>query len=118
MSGILDSRLMLSTNRYKDSGKGGTHNLLPLLNGVPVYLLIDDKGMRKKRRIPRPILCLQLVPTEVYGTHRRVLLCSLPGYGCELIDVKDIRVSLLCRAGLSVHAARVLAAELAKLFEK
>ena len=87
--------------------------LWPLRRGEMVFLTVNDPKILRKERISVPTLMLAEMPM----TDRVTLICALPGYGCEVMPVWDMRAGKLVRVGLSARSAKVLIRELEKLYE-
>jgi hypothetical protein len=89
--------------------------LCPLKEGTPVMFRVRDTKMTKKRRVEEPIILI--TPSSVYHAGDGALVVSVPGYGCEIIPIDDIKPMYLYRAGLSMRASKILSLELKKLFK-
>ena len=89
--------------------------LAALLDNRCVALPIKDKKMRLKKRVQHPIL--MIAPTSVYGIDGGNFVFSMPGYGSEIIDIRDIKPLLLYRLGMTMRASNILANEIKSLFK-
>lgn len=91
--------------------------LEPLLENKAVALTVRDLKSFPKKRIPTPVLFLQ--PGEIFGSAGMdsLLVISLWGHGCEVVDVRDeIRVITFHRVGVSAKIGKVLVRELNELY--
>lgn len=86
--------------------------LEPLLMGRTVTLSVNDPRLPRKRRVNTITLYLQLV-----GEGKNLLI-GLPGYGCEVLPVNEIKPMAIMRVGLSAHASKILCNALNELFQE
>lgn len=93
-----------------------SHRLLqPLLEGRAVALSIDDPKMRKKKRVKQATLFM--VPSRLLGIDAGLLLCSIPGFGSEMVSTREaVNFMVFFRMGISVRMAMALAESLTTLF--
>lgn len=92
-----------------------TRLLRPLLRGHTIALSIDDPKLRKKKRVINPVLIIS--PFRGLGLPGEALLCSMPGYGSEVVETKSpIDFLVFYRMGIRPTMAKALANELNKLF--
>lgn len=78
-------------------------------------LSIDDPKLRKKKRAINPVLIIS--PFKGLGLAGEALLCSMPGYGSEVVETKSpIDFMVFYRIGIRPTLAKALASELDKLF--
>ena len=90
--------------------------LLPLKVGQPVAFRVHDPRILPKKRVKEPVILL--TPSSVYGFNNDKLIISLPGYGCEVVPINEIKPLRLYQVGLSLSTAKILATELNKLFKE
>lgn len=94
--------------------EGGNQQLLPLMRGEPVILSINDSRLRRKKRIPNPML--YITPFSSNGEEVDTLMFSFPGYGCEIVEVRSITASQLYRVGLTFRSATSLTEAVKQVF--
>ena len=94
--------------------EGGNQQLLPLVRGEPVILSINDPRLRRKKRIPNPML--YITPLSSNGEEVDTLMFSFPGYGCEIIGIEGITASQLYRVGLTFRSATLLTEAVKQVF--
>ena len=99
-----DSETKKDVEVYSEEQKQMARLLWPLKDGTPVCLSVTDPMMRRKRRIPDPVLFI--TPSQAYGVDGGYLVFSLQGGGCEVLPLTDLNHTLLFRIGLSMNAAR------------
>lgn len=92
------------------------HILVPLKRGRAVAMRVNDKRIRKKKRVEDVILLV--TPSETLGMNRGVLVFSLIGYGCEAMPLDNLKASRLYMMGLSMRVAKLLVREIEKLFKQ
>lgn len=88
--------------------------LRPLLNGDTVLLAVSSRGMMRKKRILNPFLII--APGKKMGLDDNVLLFALPGYGAEIMEIRNLKATWLFRLGLNMAAAKLLVKALNELF--
>lgn len=90
--------------------------LHPLTYGEPVTLSVLDPRIAYKKRIGYPVI-LHIMPVGTNEEDQKCFMFSMPGYGCEIMCSGSFKVSPLLHMGLPVSTAKLLLAELNKLFQ-
>lgn len=80
--------------------------LLPLFDGKPVILKVDDPRLFKKSRAKSVFLFL--APLSVFGVDGQYVLASMPAYGCEIIDLHRLQTISFIRMGVSPSLSKAL----------
>lgn len=97
-------------------GESIDNPLRALIENRCVVLSIKDNKMRLKKRVQNPVL--MIAPTAIYGSEDGLFLFSMPGYGSEIINIKDMKPTTLYRLGMTMRASGILVKEINLLLEK
>ena len=93
-------------NAYPTTESPYQAQLLKLVGGQPVALHFKARNK-----------VILLAPGATYGLAENILVIAGVGEKCDLIDLRDINVTPMIRAGLSAHAATVLKSELERTYD-
>ena len=93
-------------NSYPTTELPFVPELLKLVGGQPIALRFTARNK-----------LLLLTPGALYGFDDNILVIAGVGEKCGLIDLRDINVTPMIRAGLSAHAATVLKSELERTYQ-
>ena len=108
-----DEQLGQVPTKYGESAKSP---LTALVENRCVVLSVNDDRMRLKKRVQNPVL--MIAPTSLYGSNDGNFLFSMPGYGSEIIDIKDISPLQLYRIGMTMNSSKILVKEINALFNE
>lgn len=90
--------------------------LLPLSNGSPVVLRVDDRRLPRRRRAS--VVRLFLTPLSYFGISGEGVVAGLETHGCEVFDPSSVTHMAFVRLGLSARLSSAIARELNILFKK
>ncbi len=92
-------------------------NSYPTLTGEPnEHIMRLAAGQPVALRFAARNKVILLTPGPVFGFAENILVIAGVGEKCNLIDLRDINVTPMIRAGLSSHAATVLKTELERIY--
>lgn len=92
-------------NTYPTTESPYQAQLLRLAGGQPIALHFKARNK-----------VILLAPGATYGLAENILVIAGVGEKCDLIDLREINVTPMIRAGLSAHAATVLKYELERTY--
>lgn len=84
--------------------------LAPLRRGRPAAVSVTLKGTSKRTMRGDPMLVI--MPLNAVGGPAEKLMFALEGRGCEIMELGELKASVLQRMGLRQRAAKALIREI------